>query len=163
MWPSLTTCFPAWLRPGRATTAGTRWQASGGSRPPTASGLLPSWRAARRTCSFCSPTSIAYSSSKLPALASRKPACATWPRSYWGVLNQVRAGRGQRPIRDGAELAQRLAQHPEPMFAYDGVARGIPCKADHEAQAEDNRAKKAHRVNDRTLEPVMHSGRVGQA
>ena len=34
-----------------------------------------------------------------------------------GVLHQVLARRGLRPVRDGAELAQRLATHPEQVFA----------------------------------------------
>ena len=59
-----------------------------------------------------------------------------------GVLNQVLARRGLLPARDGAALAQRLAQHPEPVFAYDGVERGVPRKADREAQAEEYSAKK---------------------
>lgn len=50
-----------------------------------------------------------------------------------GVLNQVLARRGLLLVRDGAELAQRLAAHPEPVFAYDGVERGMPRNADYEA------------------------------
>lgn len=59
-----------------------------------------------------------------------------------GVLNQVLARRGLLPVRDGAELAQCLAHHPEPIFAYDGVERGVPRKADRQAQAEEYSAKK---------------------
>jgi len=59
-----------------------------------------------------------------------------------GVLNQVLAGRGLLPVRDGAELASRLATHPEPVFAYDGVERGVPRNPDYEAQAEEYSAKK---------------------
>ena len=59
-----------------------------------------------------------------------------------GVLNQVLAGRGLLPVRDGAMLAQRLAAHPEPVFAYDGVERGVPRNPDYEAQAEEYSAKK---------------------
>lgn len=58
------------------------------------------------------------------------------------VLNQVLARRGLLPVRDGAELAQRLAGHPEPVFAYDGVERGVPRNADYEAQAQEYSAKK---------------------
>ena len=58
------------------------------------------------------------------------------------VLNQVLACRGLLPVRDGAELAQRLAAHPEPVFAYDGVERGVPRNLDYEAQAEEYSAKK---------------------
>ena len=59
-----------------------------------------------------------------------------------GVLNQVLAGRGLLPVRDGAELAQRLARHPEPVFAYDGVERGVPRNPDYAAQAQEYSAKK---------------------
>ena len=58
------------------------------------------------------------------------------------VLNQTLAARGLLPVRDGAALAQRLAQHPEPVFAYDGVERGVPRNPDYEAQAEEYSAKK---------------------
>lgn len=64
-----------------------------------------------------------------------------------GVLNQVLAGRGLLPVRDGTELAQRLAAHPEPVFAYDGVERGVPRNPDYEAQAEEYSAKKEATVS----------------
>ena len=59
-----------------------------------------------------------------------------------GVLNQVLARRGLLPARDGAELARRLAHHPDPVFAYDGVERGVPRNADRDGQAEEYSAKK---------------------
>ncbi len=59
-----------------------------------------------------------------------------------GVLHRVLARRGLLPVRDGAELAQRLAAHPDKVFAYDGVERGVPRNADREAQAEEYSAKK---------------------
>jgi len=58
------------------------------------------------------------------------------------VLNQVLASRGLLPVRDGADLAQRLARHPEPVFAYAGVERGVPRNSDYEAQAQEYSAKK---------------------
>ena len=58
------------------------------------------------------------------------------------VLNQVLARRGLLPVRDGAQLAQRLAQHPDKVFAYDGVERGVPRNTDREGQAEEYSAKK---------------------
>ena len=51
------------------------------------------------------------------------------------------ARRGLLPVRDGTALAQRLAPHPEPVFAYDGVERGVPRNPDYEAQAEEYSAK----------------------
>ena len=59
-----------------------------------------------------------------------------------GVLNQVLARRGLLPVRDGGELAQRLAQHPDLVFTYDGVERGIPRNTDQQVQAEEYSAKK---------------------
>lgn len=58
------------------------------------------------------------------------------------VLNQVLARRGLLPVRDGAALAHRLASHPEPVFAYDGVERGVPRNPDYDAQTEEYSAKK---------------------
>ncbi len=59
-----------------------------------------------------------------------------------GVLHQVLHRRGLLPVRDGAELARHLAQHPDQVFAYDGVERGVPRNPDREAQAEEHSAKK---------------------
>lgn len=59
-----------------------------------------------------------------------------------GVLNQVLARRGLLPVRDGAELAQRLAHHPDKVLADDGVERGVPRNADRAAQAAEYSAKK---------------------
>jgi len=58
------------------------------------------------------------------------------------VLNQTLATRGLLPVRDGAQLAQRLAAHPDKIFTYDGVERGIPRNADREGQEEEYSAKK---------------------
>ena len=62
--------------------------------------------------------------------------------SLLAVLNQVLARRGLLPVRDGAELAQQLAAHPDKVFTYDGVERGIPRNADRDGQAEEYSAKK---------------------
>ncbi|WP_400194269.1 hypothetical protein [Hymenobacter sp. B81] len=59
-----------------------------------------------------------------------------------GVLNQVLHRRGLLPVRDGAELAQRLAAHPDKVFAYDGLERGVPRNHDRDGQAEEYSAKK---------------------
>ena len=58
------------------------------------------------------------------------------------VLNQTLAARGLLPVRDGAQLAQRLAAHPDKVFTYDGVERSIPRNADREGQEEEYSAKK---------------------
>ena len=58
------------------------------------------------------------------------------------VLNQTLAARGLLPVRDGAQLARRLAAHPDKVFTYDGVERGIPRNADRDGQQEEYSAKK---------------------
>ena len=63
-------------------------------------------------------------------------------KALLGGPNQVLAGRRLLPARDGAALAQRLATHPEPVFAYDGVEWGMPRNPDYEVQAEEYSAKK---------------------
>ena len=58
------------------------------------------------------------------------------------VLNQTLAARNLLPVRDGAQLAQRLAAHPDQVFTYDGVERGIPRNTDGAGQKEEYSAKK---------------------
>ncbi len=58
------------------------------------------------------------------------------------VLNQTLAGLQLLPVRDGAQLAQRLATHPDKVFTYDGVERGIPRNVDRDGQQEEYSAKK---------------------
>ena len=57
-------------------------------------------------------------------------------------LNRVLDQRGRLPVRDGAQLAQRLAAHPAKVFACDGVERGILRNADPDGQKEVDSAKK---------------------
>ena len=59
-----------------------------------------------------------------------------------GVLNQTLAARQLLPVRDGAQLAQRLAAHPDKVFTYDGVERGIPRNVDRDGQEAEYSAKK---------------------
>lgn len=58
------------------------------------------------------------------------------------VLNQTLARLALLPVRDGRQLAQRLAAHPDKVFTYDGVERGIPRNADRDGQQEEYSAKK---------------------
>ncbi len=58
------------------------------------------------------------------------------------VLNQTLAARHLLPIRDGAQLAQRLAAHPDKVFTCDGVERGIPRNSDWDGQQQEYSAKK---------------------
>jgi len=61
------------------------------------------------------------------------------------VLNQTLAALGLLPVRDGAQLAQRLADHPDKIFTCDGVERGIPRNTDRDGQEEEYSAKKSPR------------------
>lgn len=45
-------------------------------------------------------------------------------------------------MRDGRQLAYYLAAHPDKVFIYDGVERGILRNADQEGQAEEYSTKK---------------------
>lgn len=68
------------------------------------------------------------------------------------VLQQTLAARHLLPVRDGAHLAQRLANHPDKVFTYDGVERGIPRNTDWEGQQEEYSAKKkVHALKNNTL------------
>ena len=58
------------------------------------------------------------------------------------LLNQTLAARHLLPVRDGAQLAQRLAAHPDKVFTYDGVERPIPRNVDQDGQQEEYSAKK---------------------
>jgi hypothetical protein len=58
------------------------------------------------------------------------------------ILNQTLAARHLLPVRDGAQLAQRLAAHGAKIFTCDGVERGIPRNADRDGQQEEYSAKK---------------------
>ena len=67
------------------------------------------------------------------------------------VLNQTLAARGLLPVRDGAQLARRLAAHPDKVFTYDGVERGIPRNADREGQQEEYSTKKSPQLKKQHL------------
>ena len=58
------------------------------------------------------------------------------------VLNQTLAAQYLLPMRDGAQLAQRLATHPARVFAYDGMERSISRNTDHAKQEEGYSTKR---------------------
>jgi len=58
------------------------------------------------------------------------------------VLNQTLARLDLLPVRDGRQLAQRLAAHPDKVFTCDGVERSIPRNDDRDGQQEEYSAKK---------------------
>ncbi|RZK31024.1 MAG: transposase family protein [Hymenobacter sp.] len=53
------------------------------------------------------------------------------------VLNQTLVALDLLPVRDGAQLAERLTGHPDKVFTYNGVERGIPRNADWQGQQEE--------------------------
>ena len=59
------------------------------------------------------------------------------------MLNQTLAAQHLLPVREGAQLAQRLAAHPDKVFTCDGVERGIPRNVDRVGQEEEYSAKKS--------------------
>ena len=58
------------------------------------------------------------------------------------VLNQTLAHLGLLPVRDGADLAQRLAAHPSQVFTYDGMERATLRAGCPAAQAQQYSGKK---------------------
>lgn len=58
------------------------------------------------------------------------------------ILNQTLAELDLLPVRNGEELTNRLRQHPEKVFCYDGLERGILRNSDVAAQAQEYSAKK---------------------
>lgn len=58
------------------------------------------------------------------------------------VLNQTLADLDLLPVRNGEELATTLRQHPDKVFSYDGIERGILRNTDYDAQEEEYSAKK---------------------
>ena len=67
------------------------------------------------------------------------------------VLNQTLAAQYLLPMRDGAQLAQRLATHPARVFAYDGMERSISRNTDHAKQEEGYSTKNADTLNNNYL------------
>lgn len=53
------------------------------------------------------------------------------------VLNQTLADLALLPIRNAEQLATTLRAHPDKIFSYDGLERGVLRNTDYDAQAED--------------------------
>lgn len=58
------------------------------------------------------------------------------------VLNQTLADLGLLPVRNAEQLATSLRDHPDKVFSYDGLERGVLRNLDHQAQEEEYSAKK---------------------
>ena len=80
-------------------------------------------------------------STRPPVLGVSQARVSQLATALLGVLNHVLARRGLLPVRDDGALAQRLANHPEPVFAYDGVERGGGAR-NCEREAQEYSAKK---------------------
>lgn len=58
------------------------------------------------------------------------------------LFNETLTKMGLMPLRDGELLASKLATHPDKVFSYDGMERGILRNIDEEAQEEEYSGKK---------------------
>ena len=68
------------------------------------------------------------------------------------MLNQTLAAQHLLPVRKGAQLAQRLAAHPDKVFTCGEVERGIPRNVDRAGQEEEYSAtKEVHVLKNITL------------
>jgi DDE superfamily endonuclease/Helix-turn-helix of DDE superfamily endonuclease len=68
------------------------------------------------------------------------------------LLNETLKKMHLTPVRDGEELSAQLANHPNKVFTYDGLERGILRNAHNDAQEEEySGKKKGHRVKNNLL------------
>lgn len=67
------------------------------------------------------------------------------------MLNQTLAARQLLPVRDGAQLAERLAKHPDKVFTYDGVDAGFPAAWTGRASRKNTALKKVHALKNNAL------------
>lgn len=68
------------------------------------------------------------------------------------LLNETLQKMRLTPVRDGEELSKQLANHPNKVFTYDGLERGILRNAHNDAQEEEySGKKKGHRVKNNLL------------
>lgn len=58
------------------------------------------------------------------------------------VLNQTLKRIGLSPIRDGYQLKEQLKNHPDFIFTYDGIERGILRNSAFDAQEDECSGKK---------------------
>ncbi len=67
------------------------------------------------------------------------------------VLNQTLKRMGLSPIRNGYELKEQLESHPDCIFTYDGIERGILRNSAMDAQEDEYSGKKKHSIKNLTL------------
>ena len=58
------------------------------------------------------------------------------------VLNQTLKRMGLSPIRNGYQLKEHLQNHPDCIFTYDGIERGILRNSATDAQEDEYSGKK---------------------
>ena len=68
------------------------------------------------------------------------------------ILQNALAKMGYTPLRDGQQLKDKLAEHSEKVFSYDGTDRSIQRNSDQQAQEEEYSGKHhGHKVKNLTL------------
>mgnify|MGYP000860384911 CR=1 FL=1 len=63
------------------------------------------------------------------------------------VLNQTLKRMGLIPIRNGYQLKEQLQNHPDCIFTYDGIERGILRNSAFDAQEDEYSGKKKSMVS----------------
>jgi len=68
------------------------------------------------------------------------------------ILDETLGKMGYTPLRNGEELGEKLATHPEKVFSYDGTDRDIERNADYKAQEQEFSGKHhRHTIKNLTL------------
>jgi hypothetical protein len=69
-----------------------------------------------------------------------------------GIFDETLKKMDLSPCRDGELLQSLLSNHPEKVFTYDGMERGIQRNSDYDAQEDEfSGKKKAHKVKNNLL------------
>ena len=73
-------------------------------------------------------------------------------RTLLPILNETLTKMGYSPLRDGEVLKDKLSDHPEKVFSYDGTDRSIQRNSDTQAQEVEFSGKHhGHKVKNLTL------------
>jgi Helix-turn-helix of DDE superfamily endonuclease len=71
-----------------------------------------------------------------------QPKVSTMIHILLSILDETLQKMNLMPCRDGEQLQSLLKSHPQKVFTYDGMERGIQRNTDIEAQKEDYSGKK---------------------
>lgn len=81
-----------------------------------------------------------------------QPKVSCIAKTLLSILDQTLKDMGLSPCRDGETLQNRLANHPDKVFSYDGTDRSIHRNSDQEAQEEEYSGKHhGHKVKNLQL------------